>query len=175
MRVRTGCVERRATDRLALLDAQVHHVGLAVGELQRSVDFYCGNFGLREIARSQLEGEQISAQTGLPDTLLDVALLAGSNTIVELLCYRRPVGAPYTLRTCDAGAAHVCVVVDDLDATYEAMRARGVHFHAAPTKLVGDTKMVYVRDPDGVIVELIEPEGTLTLEALLRLRGAAGD
>ncbi len=154
------------------MSAQVHHVGLAVGELQRSVDFYCTNFGLREIVRSQIDGEQISAQTGLPGTEIEVALLAGTNTIVELLCYRRPVGVPYTLRTCDPGAAHVCIVVDDLDATYDAMRERGVVFHAAPTKLVGETKMVYVRDPDGVIVELIEPEGGLTLEALLRLAAA---
>lgn len=114
-----------------------------------------------------MDGEAISAQTGLADTEIDVALLAGSNTIVELLCYRRPVGRQHTLRTCDAGAAHVCIVVENLDAKYEEMRERGVTFHAQPTKLVGETKMVYVRDPDGVIVELIEPEGELTIEALL--------
>ena len=77
------------------------------------------------------------------------------------------MGEPSTLRTCDIGAAHVCVVVDDLDATYRAMTDRGVVVHAAPTKLVGETKMVYVRDPDGVVVEFIEPRDDLKLCALL--------
>lgn len=148
---------------------QVHHVGLTVGNLDRSVDWYCTNLGLREIARTQLDGVLISNQTQLPGTEIDVALLAGSNTILELLCYRNPQGLPYSLRACDVGAAHVCVVVDDLDSLFAAMRDRGVAFHSKPTKLVGDTKMIYVRDPDGVIVELIEPASDLTVAALLGL------
>ena len=146
--------------------AEVHHVGLTVGDLQRSVDWYCTHLGLREIGRAHLDGSKISAQTDLPDTQIDVALLAGSNTVLELLSYASPPGDRYQLRCCDVGAAHLCVVVDDLEATVTAMRAKGVHFHAEPTQLVGETTMVYVRDPDGVMVELIEPKGDLTLAAL---------
>jgi catechol 2,3-dioxygenase-like lactoylglutathione lyase family enzyme len=62
----------------------------------------------------------------------------------------------------------VCIVVDDLDSKFEEMRGRGIAFHAQPTKLVGDTKMVYVRDPDGIVVELIEPAAKLTLAVLLK-------
>jgi catechol 2,3-dioxygenase-like lactoylglutathione lyase family enzyme len=153
---------------------EVHHVGLTVGDLDRSVDFYSTNFGLRQIAFNTLSGELISEQTGLPDTVIDVAILAGSNTIVELLCYRNPVGDPYTLRCCDPGAAHACIVVDDLNATYEAMRDRGVPLHARPCKLMDDdTLMVYVKDPDGVIVELLEPTEDLSLTTLLAMRGGA--
>ena len=148
------------------MEVEVHHIGLTVGDLRRSVEWYCTNLGLREIDHAHLDGERISRQTGLPGTEIDVALLGGSNIVIELLCYRNPVGDPYRLRCCDVGAAHVCVVVDDLDFTVEAMRRRGVVFHAEPTKLVGQTKMVYVRDPDGVMVELIEPKDGLTLAAL---------
>jgi catechol 2,3-dioxygenase-like lactoylglutathione lyase family enzyme len=154
------------------VSAEVHHVGLTVGDLERSVAFYCEHFGLREIARNHLEGDRICEQTELPGTEIDVSLLAGSNTIVELLCYRSPAGRPYTLRACDPGAAHVCIVVDDLDATYAAMTARGVSFHARPTKLGDDdTKMVYVRDPDGVVVELVEPTEAISMRALLARTG----
>jgi catechol 2,3-dioxygenase-like lactoylglutathione lyase family enzyme len=153
---------------------EIHHVGLAVGDLERSVAFYCTHFGLREIARNHLQGELISEQTGLPGTEIDVAILAGSNTIVELLCYRRPVGDDHTLRTCDPGAAHVCIVVEDVDATCEAMRRSGVVLHARPCKLMDDdTKMVYVRDPDGVTVELLEPTAQLSLATLLARHGGS--
>jgi len=154
--------------------AEIHHVGLTVGDLDRSVAFYCENFGLREIARNHLDGERILAQTELAGTEIDVSLLAGSNTIVELLCYRNPVGQPYTLRTCDPGAAHVCIVVDDLQATCVAMEGRGVRLHARPTKLLDDdTKMVYVRDPDGVMVELLEPTAEVSVRTLLARTRAA--
>jgi catechol 2,3-dioxygenase-like lactoylglutathione lyase family enzyme len=154
---------------------EVHHVGLTVGDLDRSVAFYCTHFGLREVARNHLDGELISQQTGLADTEIDVAILAGANTIVELLCYRRPVGAEHSLRTCDAGAAHVCIVVENLDSTVAAMRGRGVSFHATPVKLMDDdTKMVYVRDPDGVMVELLQPTADLSLGTLLARKSGTG-
>ena len=148
----------------------VHHIGITVGDLERSVAWYCTNLGFRVVDRAHVEGERISQQTELPDTAIDVALLAGSNIVLELLQYRNPIGKEFTLRTCDIGAAHICVVVDDLDSTYQAMRARGVSVHAEPTKLVGDTKMVYVRDPDGLTVELMEPHGALLLSAMLAER-----
>jgi catechol 2,3-dioxygenase-like lactoylglutathione lyase family enzyme len=149
--------------------AEVHHVGLTVGDLDRSVEWYSGNFTLREVARNHLEGELISQQTDLPSTRIDVSLLAGSNTIVELLCYRNPVGRPNTLRTCDVGAAHVCIVVDDLDATCRAMQRRGVTFHADPCSLIGEERMMYVRDPDGIMVELLQTTPDITTAALLAM------
>lgn len=147
--------------------AQVHHVGLTVGDLDRSVAWYCTHFDLRELDRAHLDGDRISQQTDLPGTVIDVALLAGSNLVLELLQYRSPGNTRTRQLPSDVGSAHVCIVVDDLAATYEAMRSRGVVFHAAPTQLVGATSMVYVRDPDGIMVELIEPRDALTLEALL--------
>ena len=69
----------------------------------------------------------------------------------------------------DPGAAHVCLAVDDLDAVYAAMEAGGVEVHARPAALGAGTKMVYVRDPDGIFVEIIQPSEDLSLAALLAL------
>lgn len=149
----------------------IHHAGFAVRDLDRSVEWYTGNFGFHEVARNHLSGDLISAQTDLPDTEIDVSLMAGSNTILELLCYRNPVGGDHTLRTCDVGAAHVCIVVDDLDETCARMKARGVVFHAEPCTLIGDERMVYVRDPDGIMVELLQTTPDITADALIALAG----
>ncbi len=152
----------------------IHHVGLTVGDLERSVSFYTTYFGLREIARNELRGRMISAQTDLEGVVIDVALLAGANALLELLCYRSPEGTATTPRACDPGSAHVCMVVDDLDATYAAMLADGVAVHARPASLGAGTKMVYVRDPDGIFVEVIQPTEDLSLGALLSHGESAG-
>jgi catechol 2,3-dioxygenase-like lactoylglutathione lyase family enzyme len=151
----------------AQVRSPIHHVGLTVGDLERSVSFYTTYFGLREIAHNELRGRMISAQTDLEGVVIDVALLAGSNALLELLCYRSPQGTPAAPRACDPGTAHVCLVVEDLDATYAAMREGGVAVHARPASLGAGTKMVYVRDPDGIFVEVIEPTDDLSLGALL--------
>jgi len=149
--------------------SQIHHAGLTVGQLERSVEFYTKYFGLRLLSRNELRGRMISAQTDLEGAVIDTALLAGENALLELLCYRAPVGRPAKLRACDPGAAHVCMVVQDLDATYEAMRADGVPLHAHPAQLGAGTKMMYVRDPDGIMVEVIQPTEDIALARLLSL------
>ena len=158
----------------AQVRSPIHHVGLTVGDLERSVDVYTRYFGLREIARNELRGRMISAQTDLDGVVIDVALLAGANTLLELLCYRSPQGTATAPRACDPGTVHVCLVVDDLDATYAAMRDGGVAMHARPASLGAGTKMVYVRDPDGIFVEVIEPTDDLSLGALLSHGESAG-
>jgi catechol 2,3-dioxygenase-like lactoylglutathione lyase family enzyme len=154
------------------LAAEIHHIGLTVRDLDRSAAFYRDLLGLREVARNRLDGEPISGQTLLPGTVIDVAILAGSNTLLELLCYRHPAPRPYALRACDAGAAHVCIVVEDIEARVDALRRAGVDLPSAPARLMDDdTWMVYVRDPDGIIVELIQPTKALSLSTLLARRG----
>jgi catechol 2,3-dioxygenase-like lactoylglutathione lyase family enzyme len=149
--------------------SQIHHAGLTVGELERSVKFYTRYFGLRVLSRNELRGRMISAQTDLEGVLMDTAMLAGDNALLELLCYRSPEGRPAALRACDPGAAHVCMVVADLDATYDAMRADGLPLHARPAQLGAGTKMMYVRDPDGIMVEVIQPSEDISLARLLTL------
>ncbi len=62
-----------------------------------------------------------------------------------------------------------CFVVDDLEATFPSMRERGVRFHAEPCSLIGAEKMVYVGDPDGITVELLQPTPDITTATLLAL------
>jgi catechol 2,3-dioxygenase-like lactoylglutathione lyase family enzyme len=151
--------------------AEIHHVGLTVSDLDRSAAFYRDLLDLRDVARNRLDGEAISGQTLLPGTVIDVALLAGSNTLLELLCYRHPAPRPYALRPCDAGAAHVCIVVEDIEARVDALQRAGVALPSGPARLMhDDTWMIYVRDPDGIIVELIQPTAALSLGTLLARR-----
>lgn len=147
----------------------VHHFGLTVGDLDRSVPWYCRHLGFREIYRGALEGEAISEQTGLPEAKLQVALLAGGNIVLELLQYLEPHSDRTVSGPGDIGAAHVCVVVEDVARTLETMRQAGVELHASPAQLAPPTTMAYVRDPDGIMVEIMAPGPDLRIESLLAL------
>ncbi len=148
----------RAPGSARTVRARVDHVGITVGDLPRSIAFYARHFGLRERARGTLDGAEVAAAVGVPGARLTWVLLDGAGTTVELLAYAAPGdGAPYRLRSHDVGAAHVCFLVDDVDAACAALRADGVRVLAAPVAPAGTgTAFAYALDPDGVTVELLE-------------------
>ena len=53
------------------------------------------------------------------------------------------------------GITHICLEVEDIHGEYERLQAAGMVFNCPPQSQDGSS-MVYGRDPDGNIVELIE-------------------
>ena len=62
----------------------------------------------------------------------------------------------------NVGTPHLCLLTDDLPALYERLVAAGVDTFVSPPVLV-DTGFntggygLYLRDPDGILVELFQP------------------
>lgn len=53
------------------------------------------------------------------------------------------------------GLMHLAFEVDDVDATYEELRAKGVSFFIEPRN-AGDIRLAFFRDPDGNALELFQ-------------------
>jgi catechol 2,3-dioxygenase-like lactoylglutathione lyase family enzyme len=135
---------------------RVDHVSYTVGDLARSVDFY-SRFGYETVNRYGAVGPE-----------LDVAV-ATENADMEIQLLRRPDGATLELieyvrqptqraaRNSVVGAAHLAFVVGDIRAAYEELRAEGVEFLSEPNTDRYGEKWVYFRDPDGITVELMQP------------------
>ena len=51
------------------------------------------------------------------------------------------------------GLAHLAFEVDDVDQTYEDLKAKGVEFFITPRN-AGDIRLAFFRDPDGNELEL---------------------
>lgn len=145
----------------------MHHFGITVSDLDRSVPFYTEYFDLTEAKRVPLEGDGISTAVGIEKVSMTCCLLACENTILELIEYSNPKGRDYGLANNDVGAVHPCFAVADLDSLYERMKADGVYFHAAPQVLGWETKMAYCQDPDGINLELLQPGPELRLPVIL--------
>jgi catechol 2,3-dioxygenase-like lactoylglutathione lyase family enzyme len=133
----------------------VHHVGFTVSDLDRSIEFYA-RFGFVAAERFEVSGRGASAGTGVPDARYEIVFLRRPGFILELIQYAND-GATRPPRNQDVGSAHVCLRVDDVVGLYETLLAEGVPFYGPPCRQEAPgVTWVYMRDPDGITVELLE-------------------
>jgi catechol 2,3-dioxygenase-like lactoylglutathione lyase family enzyme len=139
-----------------------HHIGLTVADLERSIDFYVTWLGFEPPQRvGSVAGDWISQVTGFPDTSLRIAFLTNGSMLLELLEYVSPKGRQsMDATTADVGSAHIAVEVADIEAHFTDMTAASVEFMSPPQLITSGAwqgrKIVYLRDPDGAVVELIQ-------------------
>jgi catechol 2,3-dioxygenase-like lactoylglutathione lyase family enzyme len=138
----------------------VHHVGITVRNLDESLRWYGELLDARPLFVEVDEGPEVSAIVRLEDCRVRSAVLDVGGCMLELLEYERPVGTDHSLRNCDVGAMHVCFEVEDIEAVYEKLAARGVEFSAEPTLQVEGfntgQKYCYFQDPDGIQLEICQ-------------------
>jgi catechol 2,3-dioxygenase-like lactoylglutathione lyase family enzyme len=141
----------------------VHHTGIIVSDLERSIDFYHGVLGL-EFANEPspvFDDPELGHGVGVPGAALRQVTLKAGDHQVELLEYvapESPIGTPmpqYAL-----GSHHVGLRVDDIEATKRELEAKGVEFftdiNVVDEGVLAGWRWVYFADPDGITLELVE-------------------
>ncbi len=117
---------------------KVGHVVLRVRELDRSLAFYCGELGLREVARRDF-GEGPMAFLSSGNSHHDIALVeTGVDSSQGAALHHFALKVGDSLR--------------DLAATRSALEARGIPVHMTLDHRV--SQGLYVSDPDGNLIEL---------------------
>jgi catechol 2,3-dioxygenase-like lactoylglutathione lyase family enzyme len=136
----------------------LHHAGISVLDLDRSLRFYCDLLGMQVQAQGLFGGETLASVMNLSGARGRSAMLRAGAQCLELFEFGNPV--PRRRRSerpvCDHGICHVCVQVTDLQQDYERLRAAGVRFHCPPQPFGDDMLATYARDPDGNVVELLQ-------------------
>ncbi len=123
------------------------HTMVRVRDLERSVRFYTGLLGMREIRRNEVpDGRYTLAFVGFDDN-------AHGQAEIELT-YNWDQATDYEV---GSGFGHFAVGVPDVAAACEHVRTGGgkVTREAGPVKF-GTTVIAFVEDPDGYKIELIE-------------------
>jgi catechol 2,3-dioxygenase-like lactoylglutathione lyase family enzyme len=140
----------------------IHHVGITVSDMTRSLAFYADLLGGVVDGPYERSGPRIDAVTGYPGIVVRQAFVTppDGTAVLELLQYDGGSDVVIDPDNGHAGAAHVALTVRDLDALLERLAAQGVEALSAPITLsapLAGHRAVYVLDPDRVRVELLEP------------------
>ena len=138
------------------------HVGLHVSDLERSLHFYRDLLGFEVVMQWNPSEPYIGTLVGYPEPNLHAAVLRppGVDFLVELVELRGLHLAPVGAAEAPPGTAHVGFIVANLDEAYAYLTSRGVRAISEPvTPTIGPNKggrAVYVLDPDGIRIELIQ-------------------
>lgn len=142
---------------------RTEHTSFVVSDLDRSLRFYRDQLGFPVEWEIEDDGPELAENVGYPDAHLRIAqlLLPGGHRL-ELMQYLSPQGEQDTGERCDVGAAHLCLVSDDLAADVQTLRERGVDsFVSPPVTFRGGpdegSAGIYLTDPDGITIELFQP------------------
>jgi catechol 2,3-dioxygenase-like lactoylglutathione lyase family enzyme len=112
----------------------IDHVGITVESIEATLVFYRDLLGLSLTDEGEDSGPELDAITGLTGV---------------------------RIRYADPGASHLALRVDDVDALCERLATAGVKLLGRPTTITAPgawhgARCVYVEDPDGRAVELVE-------------------
>ena len=142
---------------------RVGHVGICCSDLERSLRFYRDLLGFRPLSEVHARGEEVDRLLRLDGVDQRTVFVERDGVRLALFAYRSPEtcgdGKPRPMNR--LGMAALMLRVDDLEATLKEFRKSGV-------RVLEDTrtdhpdfgsKLVFVCDPDGTLIELIEIPG----------------
>ncbi|WP_419181176.1 VOC family protein [Haloarcula pelagica] len=138
------------------MDATAHHYAITVEDLERSIEFYRDSLGLDVLSRFSVGGEAFATGVGVDGASAEFAHLDAGDARLELVSYDPEGDQRPAPRLNEPGATHLGLEVDDLAAVADELPA-DVETLSEPQTTESGTAILFVVDPEGNLVELLEP------------------
>jgi catechol 2,3-dioxygenase-like lactoylglutathione lyase family enzyme len=142
---------------------RVSHIGICVSDAERSLHFYRDVFGFRLADELTVRGEPSDTLLRLKDVDLRAIYLERDGVRIELLVYASPGhagdGAPRAMNA--LGLTHLSLRVGDVDAFLPRIESAGGRVLADTRIDIPEvrTRAIFVTDPDGTLIELVQQPG----------------
>ncbi|HOB16760.1 MAG TPA: VOC family protein [Defluviitoga sp.] len=127
---------------------QFDHLAITVSDLQQSIEFY------RDILGFKVLGQLIQDNGNFIIVYLDM----GNNKILELFNFSEKGEPITTYNDKNIGIKHFAYKVANVDETYRYLSDKGVEFSMEPTDAEGGVRIAFFKDPDGILIEIIQGE-----------------
>ena len=153
---------------------RLHHVGIAVKDMEQSVHFYRDVLGLAVFQDETISGPDVDAGLQAQDARVRMVLVMDeAGNMVELLGWQNPPATerpPEHMRFTSTGLVEVAFMVNDLEEVERRLKASGYSFRNPVWRFGSELESYggaeawirYVEDPNGVQVELMQvvmPQG----------------
>lgn len=145
---------------------EVMHIGVTVSDMERSIGFYRDTLGLTFLGELTMQGEETDRLFQRSDCKVRVAYLKGNDHVlspsIELLQF---IGDDAEVMPSDlhrTSISEICFRVADIEQVYAKLTQQGVECLSAPQAFdfseagFGKSKAIYFKDPDGIILELMQ-------------------
>lgn len=129
---------------------RINHVAIVVADLDAAIETYQNQLGLR-----------LRKRLSMPSQEVEIAFLPAGESMIELIQpTTQSSGVAKYLAKRGEGLHHICLEVDDVDATLESLAARDV-------RLINDTPIqaaegrgifVHPQAAHGVLIEFLTPD-----------------
>jgi lactoylglutathione lyase len=135
----------------------VSHVGICVSDLDRSLRFYCDGLGFEPTDRAELDGSFAALLEVGPDLEATQQFVRREGMLLSLMCFAHPepLGPPSSTRR-HLGLTFLAFDVPDLAAAVARLVRHGGAVLESTRTAVQGFEMVFLADPDGVRIELLE-------------------
>lgn len=145
---------------------EVMHIGMTVSDLEQSKKFYGDVLGFKFVGQIEMQGTESDILFGRKNVRAKVAYMNGSDQLmappVELIQFMDVDSKKDEMSLFKTSISELCFRVDDIEETYNELKDKGVEFLSKPCYMdfrkdgLGESKAVYLKDPDGIILELMQ-------------------
>ncbi len=152
----------------ALSVERIHHVGLTVSRIRRSIAFYTKVLGAELVYQGRSETQGVARKdfqriVGVRNAKLKYAFLRFDDTLIELICYESPKGRETRLKHNDVGTPHIAFRVRDIHEAFKTLSRKGVKFLNPPVEVIARKnnwskgwRFTYLRGPDNEFIEIFQ-------------------
>ncbi|MDS0300872.1 VOC family protein [Halogeometricum sp. S1BR25-6] len=138
-----------------MAELSAHHVGVTVADLEQAVEFYRDTLGFPVESEFSVSGEAFATAVDVENATGRFAHLDAGGVRVELVEYEPEGNAQAESSVNCPGAKHLGFSVDDIDSLYESLEGQ-VETLSEPRTTDTGSRILFVRDPEGNLVELLE-------------------
>lgn len=143
------------------LEITYDHTGFITPDIERTIAFWTETMGFEPRPAVERNGDWVPGLTGVPGARLKLVHLFGYGSHLEFIQFSASAGNDSAPASNQASAGHVCFKVSDVAEMRDRIVAGGGKALGEITTVTEGSaagiKGLYMTDPFGVIIELLQP------------------
>ncbi|MFQ6078224.1 MAG: VOC family protein [Thermodesulfobacteriota bacterium] len=132
----------------------IEHVSIQCRDLEASVDYFQRMFDADVILRRRLDESRRITFLRIGDSMLELMEVGPASELMEPMKHY--------------GVHHIGIKTDDFESSYRDLQAKGVDFLGEPFEPTPGIRLVFLREPNGAVIELAQRDPEVFQDALAK-------